>query len=107
MRTRSGILAIFATATLCASCGGPLELIEKSDQLDAEIADLEKELADVNKHLKVEQDDVSGEYRETELKIAAKKREQTRLDADLAKLRDDKQSVEARFEEYRRKHPTL
>ena len=94
-----------ALIPLWVSCGGPPELVEKSEQLDAEIREIESDLAAVEEQLKAGQKDVTNDYRKAELKLAELKGESARLNAELAIMRDEKQSIENRFKAYRMTYP--
>ena len=96
---------LLALLFLCASCGGPPELVEKNEELDARIKELKQELKQIDKQLETKEGDITNDYRLTEAELLKTKAEATRVAGQLAELRDEKQSLEDRFDNYRRDFP--
>ena len=106
MRSRLSLrLLLLALIPLCSSCGEDKEMIERNVELDAQIDRLEGELTEKKKLLRAEVRDVSEEIRQAAEKLKKMRSAASRMDADLIHLRDQKESLEMRFTNYRKAHP--
>ncbi|MDX1679258.1 MAG: hypothetical protein R3242_00885 [Akkermansiaceae bacterium] len=106
MHSRLASWAWIALLPLLASCGEDPELALEYEALAAEVGEREEELSGLQKQLGAEIPPALGEKLEkatgklTELSV-----EQSRLEAKLVALRDEKRSLEMRFNRYRQEYP--
>jgi len=105
MLSRPLLLATLAVIPLFCSCGDTSELDKQNLELDAQIEGLEDELATKKKLLREDVLDVGEELDQAAAQIQALTREAARMESELVDLRDEKESLELRFSEYRKKYP--
>lgn len=105
MRLHLGYWLTFALCTLLCSCGDSPELIEESKQLDIEIAEVEQQFAEIRMQLGADVVDVNAEYEAAREQLAKQKAVASRLESELVDMRDEKESLELRFNQYRKSHP--
>ena len=105
MRDRFHLGLVFGLAFLCASCGGSQELVDRSEELDSQLADAKKKLVKIEEQLKSSDGKVSEDQRLVEAELLEAKSEASRLSGQLAGLRDEKESLENRFTKYRKDYP--
>lgn len=105
MQIRLRHWALLALIPLCSSCGEQEELIERNDQLEVRIGQLDAEIAEIRTLLRTEVKDVSGEIVLAKEQLNLLRNDAVRMESFLVDLRDEKESLELRFTGYRKTYP--
>lgn len=94
------MLASLLLITLC-SCSDTSELTKRDRQLEAQIKALQNKLDQKSELLRSDLVDVGEEIEAVNREIKVLKSDIARMEALLVELRDDKDSLELRFNHYR------